>query len=81
MQAVPLQFSAARANENPLEKWTRVLVTEANAATKKAITKGWSALSRVGQAAYDSVHGTGSVSDVRILLPFNQIVIRFCAVE
>ncbi|EIE18337.1 hypothetical protein COCSUDRAFT_68300 [Coccomyxa subellipsoidea C-169] len=62
--AVPLQFSAARANENPLEKWTRVLVTEANAATKKAITKGWSALSRVGQAAYDSIHGTGSVSDV-----------------
>lgn len=65
MQAVPLQFSAERANENPLEKWTRVLVGEANTAARKAISKGWSSLSRVGKAAFDSFQGTAPASDVR----------------
>lgn len=64
-QAVPLQFSAERASENPLEKWTRVLVGEANSAARKAISKGWSSLSRVGKAAFDSFQGTSSPFDVR----------------
>lgn len=68
MQAVPLQFSAERANENPLEKWSRVLVTEANSAARKAISKGYASLSRVGQAAYNSFQGTGSASEVRPFL-------------
>jgi len=63
-QAVPLQFSAERASENPLEKWTRVLVGEANSAARKAISKGWSSLSRVGKAAFDSFQGTAPASDV-----------------
>ncbi|CAL8466458.1 g5994 [Coccomyxa elongata] len=63
-EAVPLQFSAERANENPLEKWTRVLVGEANTAARKAISKGWSSLSRVGKAAFDSFQGTAPASDV-----------------
>jgi hypothetical protein len=66
MQAVPLQFSAERANENPLEKWSRILVTEANSAARKAVSKGYASLSRVGQAAYNSFQGTGSASDVRL---------------
>ncbi|CAL8465092.1 g4627 [Coccomyxa elongata] len=50
----PLQFSEERANENPLEKWTRVLAEEANEAAKKALGQAWSALSRVGKAAFGS---------------------------
>lgn len=46
----PLQFSEERANENPLEKWTRVLAEEANEAAKKALSQAWSALSRAGKA-------------------------------
>lgn len=69
VQAVPLQFSAERANENPLEKWTRVLVGEANTAARKAISQGWSSLSRVGKAAYDSFQGNAPASDVRPLRP------------
>ena len=68
-QAVPLQFSAERANENPLEKWTRVLVGEANTAARKAISQGWSSLSRVGKAAFDSFQGNAPASDVRSRLP------------
>ncbi|BDA51161.1 hypothetical protein COCOBI_18-0370 [Coccomyxa sp. Obi] len=63
-EAVPLQFSAERANENPLEKWARVLVGEANTAARKAISQGWSSLSRVGKAAYDSFQGNAPASDV-----------------
>lgn len=67
MQAkAPLQFSEERANENPLEKWTRVLVEEANAQARKALGKTFAALNRAGKAAFSAFKGQAPSADVRL---------------
>ncbi|EIE20366.1 hypothetical protein COCSUDRAFT_57518 [Coccomyxa subellipsoidea C-169] len=59
-QKAPLQFNEEKANENPLEKWTRVLVEEANAQAKKAFGKAYSTLNRAGKAAFSAFNPTGA---------------------
>ena len=67
MQAkAPLQFSEERANENPLERWTRVLVEEANAQARKALEKTFAALNHAGKAAFSAFKGEAPSADVRL---------------
>ncbi|KAK9917477.1 hypothetical protein WJX75_004811 [Coccomyxa subellipsoidea] len=59
----PLQFSEERANENPLERWTRVLVEEANAQARKALEKTFAALNHAGKAAFSAFKGEAPSAD------------------
>ncbi|BDA50722.1 hypothetical protein COCOBI_16-3980 [Coccomyxa sp. Obi] len=68
----PLQFSEERANENPLEKWTRVIAEEANDAAKKALGQAWSALSHMGKAAFGSSFQSQSSSDTQAFKAFHE---------
>jgi len=68
----PLSFSEERANENPLEKWTRVLAVEANSAAKKALGSAWAAISKTGLfSAFSSLQSSSPLVDVRPPFPLH----------